>query len=62
LSLAQERQPWDQVRYWLYDLAQEISASAKDGTLPTILSALGRKFGDVFIIKPRVPAVCGLTC
>jgi len=37
LSLAQERQPWDQVRYWLYDLAQEISASAKDGTLPTVL-------------------------
>ena len=36
--------------------------SRKFGKFRPYLSALGRKFGDVFIIKPRVPAVCGLTC
>ncbi|MGA3163476.1 MAG: protein kinase [Verrucomicrobiota bacterium] len=38
LDLVQIRQPWSQVRYWLYDLAREISAAAKDGTLPPVLA------------------------
>jgi uncharacterized RDD family membrane protein YckC len=38
LNLAQTRQPWSQVRFWLYDLAREISAAAKDGTLPPVLA------------------------
>ena len=36
LELAQARQSWSQVRYWLYDLAGEIAAAAKDGTLPSL--------------------------
>jgi hypothetical protein len=28
--------PWREVRYWLYDLATEISAAEKDGTLPEL--------------------------
>lgn len=36
LTLAQTRQPWSQVRFWLYDLATEISAGEKDGTLPEL--------------------------
>ncbi len=31
-------QPWSQVRFWLLDLATEISAAQKDGTLPTMLA------------------------
>ena len=38
LNLAQTRQPWSQVRFWLYDLAREISAAARDGTLPPVLA------------------------
>jgi hypothetical protein len=38
LDLAQQRQPWRQVRYWLYDLAREIGIAARDGTLPAVLS------------------------
>ncbi|HXR04923.1 MAG TPA: protein kinase [Verrucomicrobiae bacterium] len=38
VHLAQTRQPWSQVRYWLYDLAMEISAAAKDDTLPAVLA------------------------
>jgi eukaryotic-like serine/threonine-protein kinase len=38
LQLAQTRQPWSQVRFWLYDLAREISAAAKDATLPPELA------------------------
>ncbi|MGO9201651.1 MAG: protein kinase domain-containing protein [Limisphaerales bacterium] len=30
-------QPWAQVRYWLCDLAAELSAAQKDGTLPPFL-------------------------
>ncbi len=30
-------QPWGQVRYWLLDLANEIAAAEKDGTLPVVL-------------------------
>lgn len=29
-------QPWQQVRFWLYDLASEISSTTKDGTLPVL--------------------------
>ena len=36
--LVSERQPWSQVRFWLYDLAREISAAEKDGTLPQVLA------------------------
>jgi uncharacterized RDD family membrane protein YckC len=35
---AQTRQPWSQVRFWLYDLAREISAATRDGTLPPVLA------------------------
>ena len=38
LRLIQNRQPWSQVRFWLYDLAREISAAEKDGTLPPVLA------------------------
>ncbi len=38
VHLAQTRQPWSQVRYWLYDLAREISTAAKDGTLPAVFA------------------------
>lgn len=38
VRLAQTRQPWSQVRFWLYDLAREISAAQKDGTLPAMLA------------------------
>jgi serine/threonine protein kinase len=30
-------QPWAQVRYWLCDLAAELSAAQKDGSLPALL-------------------------
>ena len=33
-----QRQPWSQVRYWLLDLATELSAAEKDGTLPAVLA------------------------
>ena len=38
LRLIQNRQPWGQVRFWLSDLAKEISAAEKDGTLPQVLA------------------------
>ncbi len=38
LCLIQTRQPWSQVRFWLYDLAREISAAEKDGSLPQTLA------------------------
>jgi hypothetical protein len=38
LRLIQQPQPWSQVRFWLKDLAAEISAAEKDGTLPTVLA------------------------
>jgi hypothetical protein len=31
-------QPWSQVRFWIHDLANEIAAAEKDGTLPSELS------------------------
>ena len=36
LELAKNPQPWSEVRYWLHDLAAEISAAEKDGTLPEL--------------------------
>ena len=36
LRLAHERQPWHQVRYWLYDLATEMTAAETDGSLPVL--------------------------
>ncbi|MGA2035566.1 MAG: protein kinase [Thermoguttaceae bacterium] len=38
LRLVPDRQPWRQVRFWLYDLAREISTAEKDGTLPPVLT------------------------
>jgi hypothetical protein len=38
LRLAGEKQPWRQVRFWLYDLARELSAAEKDGTMPSVLT------------------------
>ncbi len=37
LHLAREPQPWSRVRFWLYDLARELSAAQIDGTLPAVL-------------------------
>lgn len=37
LHLAHSRQSWSQVRFWLYDLAREIGAASRDGTLPPVL-------------------------
>jgi eukaryotic-like serine/threonine-protein kinase len=34
LELAGSRQPWGKVRFWLHDLATEISAAEKEDTLP----------------------------
>ena len=36
LELIAKPQPWREVRYWLHDLAAEISAAEKDGTLPEL--------------------------
>jgi uncharacterized RDD family membrane protein YckC len=36
LELSKTPQPWNEVRYWLYDLATEVSAAKKDGTLPEL--------------------------
>jgi eukaryotic-like serine/threonine-protein kinase len=36
LELVRHPQPWRDVRYWLHDLAGEISAAEKDGTLPEL--------------------------
>jgi hypothetical protein len=38
LNLIQTSQPWRQVRFWLYDLANEISIAEKDGTMPAVLA------------------------
>ena len=38
LSLIQIGQPWSRVRFWLYDLANEIGAAEKDDTLPVALA------------------------
>ena len=38
LTLAQQNQPWSQVRFWLFDLANEISVAEKENTLPSELA------------------------
>jgi len=38
VRLLEDRQPWDRVRFWVHDLASEISAAEKDGTLPAALA------------------------
>ncbi len=38
VHLVRECQPWNQVRFWLFDLAKETSVALKDGTLPEELS------------------------
>lgn len=38
LDLVKQRQPWDQVRFWLLDLARELELAAKDGTRPAELA------------------------
>jgi len=35
-ELIEHPQPWREVRFWLHDLATEISAAEKDGTLPAL--------------------------
>jgi serine/threonine protein kinase len=36
LEVARQPRPWSQVRFWLYDLAQELSIAEKEHTLPTL--------------------------
>jgi len=38
LTLIARPQPWAAVRYWLTDLAEELSAASKDGSFPKTLS------------------------
>jgi hypothetical protein len=38
LDLVAKPQPWEFVRFWLLDLAQELAAASKDGTVPKTLS------------------------
>ncbi len=38
LSLATTPQPWAQVRFWLHDLAAELSAAEKDDSRPALLA------------------------
>ena len=37
-SLLREPQPWRSVRHWLLDLARELDAASKDGSLPEVLA------------------------
>ena len=38
LALATQPQPWRSVRYWLMDLAEELEAGLKDGSVPALLA------------------------
>lgn len=38
VALAIKPQPWRSVRYWLMDLAEELAAGLKDGSVPTVLA------------------------
>lgn len=38
LNLASQAHPWSEVRFWLMDLAAEMEAAQKDGTLPGTLA------------------------
>jgi uncharacterized RDD family membrane protein YckC len=38
LKLVDRPQPWDRVRFWLHDLAEELGVAEKDGSLPPVLA------------------------
>jgi uncharacterized RDD family membrane protein YckC len=38
LTLAQKKQHWAEVRFWLFDLANELSAAQKDHTCPAVVA------------------------
>lgn len=38
LNLVDQPQPWSRVRFWLHDVAEELGAAEKDGTLPPVLA------------------------
>lgn len=38
LKLVDYPQPWSRVRFWLHDLAEELGAAEKDGSLPPVLA------------------------
>ena len=38
VNLLRKPQPWKSVRYWLLDVATELAASSRDGSLPPLLS------------------------
>ncbi|HSI62342.1 MAG TPA: protein kinase, partial [Candidatus Saccharimonadia bacterium] len=38
LALVKERHPWAKVRRWLHDLASEVDAASKDGSMPETLA------------------------
>jgi len=38
VHLLDERRPWESVRYWLVDLAEELAAGAKHESLPAVLA------------------------
>jgi hypothetical protein len=38
LDLVNAPHPWRKVRQWLFDLASEVDAAAKDGTMPAVLA------------------------
>ncbi len=38
VHLAEEPQPWESVRYWLVDAAEELAAGTKDQSLPAVLA------------------------
>ncbi|MHC1764329.1 MAG: protein kinase [Verrucomicrobiia bacterium] len=63
LELVQQRQPWDQVRFWLLDLARELELAAKDGTRPAEL-ALDRvwitKEGRAKLLDFPAPGLAGV--
>lgn len=38
LKLVEHPQPWDRVRFWLHDIAEELGAAEKDGSQPLVLA------------------------
>jgi hypothetical protein len=38
LKLAEQPQPWGRVRFWLHDLAAELTAAEREGSLPPVLA------------------------
>lgn len=38
VSLLDKRLPWHLVRYWLFDIAKELNAGVRDGSLPAVLA------------------------